>query len=623
MTNPSDLTMHGTTVLCVRRDGKTAMAGDGQVTLGDTIVKGGARKVHRLADGKVLAGFAGATADAFTLLERFEKRLESHHGKLSRAADDLARDWRTDRVLRRLEAMLMIANADECWFCPVWAMFWNPNRESPLSAAGRYMPKPRRAHYPKKPRFGGANRPKSDVNRRKNVHLYKRPRCRGRNRRMSDKMLSSEELTPRRIVRELDRYIVGQGAAKRAVALALRSRWRRMQIESPLREEIAPKNILMIGPTGVGKTEISRRLARLTGAPFIKVEATKFTEVGYVGRDVDSIIRDLTEMAVESYRADYAEEVRERAELLAENRVLEALLPGDTATEETRNKMLKKLRNGDLDDSEIEIEVSAMQVMEMQMPPGMEEMAAQFQQMMQTMGRDRRKKRRMSVGSALDMIIDEETDNLVDMGEVKDAAIDGVENNGIVFIDEMDKIAGDGGRDNDRDVSRHGVQRDLLPLVEGTTVSTRFGNVHTDHILFVASGAFHYTSPADLIPELQGRFPLRVELSPLGVADFEKILSGTDSCLTRQYEALLATEKVKLKFTSCGVSRLAEMAWRVNENSENIGARRLYTMLENLLEEVSFEADSMGGKTIVVDETMVNERLASVAENRGRARYVL
>ena len=436
-------------------------------------------------------------------------------------------------------------------------------------------------------------------------------------------MLSSEELTPRRIVRELDRYIVGQGAAKRAVALALRSRWRRMQIESPLREEIAPKNILMIGPTGVGKTEISRRLARLTGAPFIKVEATKFTEVGYVGRDVDSIIRDLTEMAVESYRADYAEEVRERAELLAENRVLEALLPGDTATEETRNKMLKKLRNGDLDDSEIEIEVSAMQVMEMQMPPGMEEMAAQFQQMMQTMGRDRRKKRRMSVGSALDMIIDEETDNLVDMGEVKDAAIDGVENNGIVFIDEMDKIAGDGGRDNDRDVSRHGVQRDLLPLVEGTTVSTRFGNVHTDHILFVASGAFHYTSPADLIPELQGRFPLRVELSPLGVADFEKILSGTDSCLTRQYEALLATEKVKLKFTSCGVSRLAEMAWRVNENSENIGARRLYTMLENLLEEVSFEADSMGGKTIVVDETMVNERLASVAENRGRARYVL
>lgn len=438
----------------------------------------------------------------------------------------------------------------------------------------------------------------------------------------SNKMLSAEELTPRRIAKELNRYIVGQDSAKRAVALALRSRWRRMQVPSPLREEIAPKNILMIGPTGVGKTEISRRLARLTGAPFIKVEATKFTEVGYVGRDVDSIIRDLLEMAVESVRAECAEEVRERAEDLAEKRILDVLLPGDEAGEDTRKKMLKKLRDGDLDDNEIEIEVSAMQIMEMQMPPGMEEMAMQFQQMMQTVGRDRRKKRRMSVGAAYDMIVDEETENLVDMGEVKEMAIDGVENNGIVFIDEIDKIAG-GMRDSDRDVSRHGVQRDLLPLVEGTTVSTRFGNVHTDHILFIASGAFHYTSPADLIPELQGRFPLRVELSPLSVEEFKKILDGTDSCLTRQYEALLATEKVKLKFTGGGVSRLAEMAWRVNESSENIGARRLYTMLENLLEEVSFDADSMGGKTVVVDETMVEERLASVAENRGRARYVL
>ena len=439
---------------------------------------------------------------------------------------------------------------------------------------------------------------------------------------MTEKMLSSEELTPRRIVQELDRFIVGQDSAKRSVALALRSRWRRMQVSSPLREEIAPKNILMIGPTGVGKTEISRRLARLTGAPFIKVEATKFTEVGYVGRDVDSIIRDLLEMAVESVRAECAEEVRERAEALAEKRILEALLPGDEVGEATRKKMQKKLHDGDLDDKEIEIEVSAAQVMEMQMPPGMEEMAAQFQQMMQTMGRDRRKKRRMSVGAAFDMIADEETDNLVDMGEVKDMAIDGVENNGIVFIDEIDKIAG-GMRDSDRDVSRHGVQRDLLPLVEGTTVSTRFGNVHTDHILFIASGAFHYTSPADLIPELQGRFPLRVELSPLSVAEFEKILNGTDSCLTRQYEALLSTEKVKLKFTAGGAARLAEMAWQVNENSENIGARRLYTMMENLLEEVSFNADSMGGKTVVVDEKMVVARLASVADNRSRARYVL
>ncbi len=437
---------------------------------------------------------------------------------------------------------------------------------------------------------------------------------------MGEKTLTPEDLTPRRIARELDRHIVGQDAAKRSVALALRSRWRRMQVPSPLREEIAPKNILMIGPTGVGKTEISRRLARLTGAPFIKVEATKFTEVGYVGRDVDSIIRDLTEMAVDDMRAECAEEVRERAEDRAEDRILTALLPGDEASDATRDKMRQKLRNGDLDDKDIEIEISPFQMMEMQLPPGMEEMAAQFQQMIQSIGRERRKKRRMSVGAAYDMLIDEETEQLVDMNEVKDAAIECVENNGIVFIDEIDKIAG--VRD-ERDVSRHGVQRDLLPLVEGTTVSTRFGNVHTDHVLFIASGAFHYASPSDLIPELQGRFPLRVELSPLSVAEFRKILDGTDSCLTRQYEALFAAEQVKLEFTSGGVKCLAEMAWRVNEEGENIGARRLYTMLENLLEEVSFIADDMGGQTVVVDEEMVNKRLASAAEDRGRARYVL
>ncbi len=439
---------------------------------------------------------------------------------------------------------------------------------------------------------------------------------------LEEKLIPHEELTPGRIVRELDRHIVGQTAAKRTVALALRGRWRRMQVESPLREEIAPKNILMIGPTGVGKTEISRRLARLSGAPFIKVEATKFTEVGYVGRDVDSIIRDLTEMAVESVRAECAEEVRVRAEARAEERILAVLLPGEDTAPATREKMLKKLRAGDLDEKEIDIEVSAMQMVEMHMPPGMEEMAAQFQNMMHSMGRDRRKTRRMTVGAAFDMLADEETDNLVDMNEVKDMAIDGVENNGIVFIDEIDKIAGS-GRDSERDISRHGVQRDLLPLVEGTAVSTRFGIVHTDHILFVASGSFHYASPADLIPELQGRFPLRVELAPLTIADFKKILDGTDSCLTRQYEALFKTEKVNLKFTAGGVSRIAEMAWQVNENGENIGARRLYAMLENLLEETSFNADSMGGKTVEVNEKMVNERLAAAVGDRNRMRYVL
>lgn len=458
-----------------------------------------------------------------------------------------------------------------------------------------------------------------------------------------EELLTHEELTPRRIVSELDRHIVGQHAAKRTVALALRGRWRRMQVPSPLREDIAPKNILMIGPTGVGKTEISRRLARLSNAPFIKVEATKFTEVGYVGRDVDSIIRDLLETAVENVRSECADEVRERAEQRTAERVLDALLPdkedagdGETADDKAddkadgktddkaaRRKMRDKLQKGDLDEQEVEIEINAMQMMEMHAPPGMEEMTSQFQSMLQSLGRERRKTRRMTVAEAFDLIVEEETGELVDMNEVKDLAIDSVENNGIVFIDEFDKITGSDMRGSERDISRHGVQRDLLPLVEGTTVSTRFGNVHTDHILFIASGAFHYTSPSDLIPELQGRFPLRVELSPLSVTDFEQILNGTDSCLTRQYEALLKTEKVNLKFTPEGVSCLAETAWRVNENGENIGARRLYTMMEKLLEEISFEADSMTGTTVVVDAGMVNTRLASVSGNRDRARYVL
>lgn len=440
---------------------------------------------------------------------------------------------------------------------------------------------------------------------------------------MEEKILSPEDLTPRVIVRELNRHIVGQDAAKRTVALALRGRWRRMQVDSPLREEISPKNILMIGPTGVGKTEISRRLARLTDAPFIKVEATKFTEVGYVGRDVDSIIRDLLEIAVEAVRSEWAEEVNERAEELAEERIMKKLLPGGQESEETRKKMLDNLRKGKLDDQEIEIEVSTANTMEMQMPPGMEEMAAQFQSMIESLGRDRRKTRRMTVDKAYDMLVQEETENLLDMTDVKEEAIDDVENNGIVFIDEFDKIAGGMNGETERDISRHGVQRDLLPLVEGTAVSTRFGIVHTDHILFVASGAFHQSSPADLIPELQGRFPLRVELSSLSVKDFEKILDGTDSCLTRQYEALFKTEKVKLKFEKSGVSRLAQMAWSVNESGENIGARRLYTMMESLLDEISFEADRMTGKTVVIDEAMVEKKLSGTAADHKRARYVL
>ncbi|MGU9950921.1 MAG: ATP-dependent protease ATPase subunit HslU [Gammaproteobacteria bacterium WSBS_2016_MAG_OTU1] len=438
---------------------------------------------------------------------------------------------------------------------------------------------------------------------------------------MTEPLLSANELTPGRIVKELDRHIVGQDAAKRAVALALRSRWRRMQVSMPLRDEIAPKNILMIGPTGVGKTEISRRLARLTNAPFIKVEATKFTEVGYVGRDVDSIIRDLLETAVEDVRETFSEEVNNQAALRAEERIMKVLLPGDSASEETQQKMLASLRAGDLDLKEVEIEVSTAQVIDMQVPPGMEEMASYMQNMTQIVGRERRKKRRMKVEDAFDMFVDEEIYDLVDMNEVKEQAIENVESNGIVFIDEIDKIAG-GDRGDDRDISRHGVQRDLLPLVEGTTVSTRFGNVHTAHILFIASGAFHYASPSDLIPEMQGRFPLRVELSPLGVADFEKILKGTDACLTRQYEALLNAEQVTLEFTDDGIRSIAEIAWHVNENGENIGARRLHAVMETLLEEISFVADTMTGQKVLVDADMVKSRLAAAVES-DRANYVL
>lgn len=430
-----------------------------------------------------------------------------------------------------------------------------------------------------------------------------------------------QKMTPRRIVAELGKFIVGQNDAKRAVALALRGRWRRMRVEDELRDEIVPKNILMIGPTGVGKTEISRRLARLAGAPFIKVEATKFTEVGYVGRDVDSIIRDLTEVAVDNMREDFGEEVREEAEAAAEERVLDALLPGGSASGETRDKMRKQLREGRLDDKEIEIETTVQTQVEIMAPPGMEEMTAQFQSMMQNMAKDRRKKRKMRVAAAFDQCVEEEVGKRVDMNEVKEAAIDRVEESGIVFIDEMDKIA-----DNDQrggDISRHGVQRDLLPLVEGTTVSTRYGNVHTDHILFIGSGAFHFNRPSDLIPELQGRFPLRVELAPLTIDDFVAILTKTRACLTKQYQALLATEGVTLQFTDDGVRAVAEKAWQINESAENIGARRLYTLMERLLEDISFEADAMDGATVVVDAAMVESRVSPLAGNHDRARYVL
>ncbi len=434
-------------------------------------------------------------------------------------------------------------------------------------------------------------------------------------------------MTPQEIVHELDKNIVGQADAKRAVAIALRNRWRRSQVAEPLRGEITPKNILMIGPTGVGKTEIARRLAKLANAPFIKVEATKFTEVGYVGRDVDSIIRDLVETAIKDTREQEMAKVRPRAEDAGEDRVLDALLPGVPPTEgndanSTRQRFRKMLREGKLDDKEIEFDVAqASPHMEILSPPGMEELTSQIQGMFQNLGGARRKRRVLRIREALRLAIDEEAGRLVNEEEIRFKALRAVEQDGIVFLDELDKIASRGEM-HGADVSRQGVQRDLLPLVEGTSVTTKYGMVRTDHILFIASGAFHLARPSDLIPELQGRLPIRVELSSLSVEDFERILTATDACLTRQYQALLATEGVELEDTPEGVRRLAEIAFSVNERTENIGARRLYTVMEKLLEEVSFDA-GRNAKRIVIDAAYVDTRLAGLAQSEDLARYVL
>jgi ATP-dependent HslUV protease ATP-binding subunit HslU len=438
-------------------------------------------------------------------------------------------------------------------------------------------------------------------------------------------------LTPQEIVDQLDNHIVGQSAAKRAVAIALRNRWRRSQVEAELRNEITPKNILMIGPTGVGKTEIARRLAKLSGAPFIKVEATKFTEVGYVGRDVESIVRDLVDVAITMARDVATEEVRSDADDAAEERVLDALLPGarpvpgneDTEESSTRQRFRKMLREGDLDDKEIEIELQATNIgVEIMAPPGMEEMTSQLQGMFQNLDTGRKKSRRLSVDHALKLLAEEEAGKLVNDDDIRALAVENVEQNGIVFLDEIDKVA-QRSQGSGPDISREGVQRDLLPLVEGCTVSTKHGMLKTDHILFIASGAFHLSKPSDLIPELQGRLPNRVELGSLGVEDFTRILTEPDASLTEQYQALLATEGVDIEFTAEGIARIAEIAHQVNEQSENIGARRLHTVMERLLESLSFTSPDLRGQTITIDATYVDHHLGEFITNEDLARYIL
>ena len=441
------------------------------------------------------------------------------------------------------------------------------------------------------------------------------------------------EMTPREIVSELDQHIIGQSDAKRAVAIALRNRWRRMQLQEPMRHEVTPKNILMIGPTGVGKTEIARRLAKLANAPFIKVEATKFTEVGYVGKEVDSIIRDLTDSAMKLVRQQEIVKNRAKAEEAAEERILDALLPAaknqwgevenrDTQSN-TRQIFRKKLREGLLDDKEVEIDVAGVPMgVEIIAPPGMEDMTSQLQSMFENLSGSQTKKRKMKIKDALKTLIDDEAAKLVNPEELKQKAIDAVEQNGIVFIDEIDKICKK-GEYNGADVSREGVQRDLLPLVEGSTVNTKHGMVKTDHILFIASGAFQVARPSDLIPELQGRLPIRVELSALTAEDFERILTEPNASLTEQYKALMATEGVNIEFTQDAIKKIAEAAFRVNEKTENIGARRLHTVMERLMDKISFNASDMNGQTVNIDAAYVSEALGEVVENEDLSRFIL
>ncbi|GFR16829.1 ATP-dependent protease ATPase subunit HslU [Trichonephila clavata] len=649
--------MYGTTILSIRKDKSVVVIGDGQVSLGHTVIKSGAKKVRRLSGDSVIAGFAGATADAFTLFERLESKLDKHPGQLMRACVELAKDWRMDKYLRKLEAMMIVADKSISLVITGTGDVLEPEDGiAAIGSGGNFALSAARAlidikgisieeiakkamkiaadicvytnHNPITLSEGRSC--SSDTYDEKN-DLYKDTKS-GFDSNDSDVQVNNstqvllDDLPPQKIVKELDRFIIGQDDAKRAVAIALRNRWRRNQVPFPLRDEIIPKNILMIGHTGVGKTEIARRLAKLAGAPFIKIEATKFTEIGYVGRDVDSIIRDLVDAAIVLVKEKARKALAKKALILAEKTIVNSMV-GEDATEESKKIFRERLRNKEFEDGEVSINVRESKSM---LPtfdiPGMPGGQVGVMNVTEIMGKvfngsKKTKTITVKVKEAREILINEESERLMDEDKIIKEAIDLVSNDGIVFLDEIDKIAA--RTEVKGEVNREGVQRDLLPLLEGTTVTTKYGHVKTDYILFIASGAFHQSKPSDLLPELQGRLPIRVELKALTQEDLIRILKEPESSLLKQYIALMKTENVTLKFTDDGIKTIAEIAFTVNRQVENIGARRLHTVMEKLLDEISFIASEKNSEKFIIDSKYVKDKLESISKQLDLSKFIL